>query len=60
MLDVIIYEGSERIILGIVVGFILTLITGLILVYLSKRKDYSFLQNIRDDELWVEENTTVS
>lgn len=51
MLDVIVYEGSEIIIAGLVIGFIFTLITGLALMYLYKRRDYSFLQNIKDDEL---------
>jgi len=50
--DIILYEGNESIIAGIIIGFIFTLIAGMTLVYLYKRKgNYSFLQNIRDDEL---------
>jgi len=51
MLDIILNDDGMRIIMGVVVGFVLTLITGMALVYLSKRRDYSFLQNIKDDEL---------
>lgn len=51
MLDIVVYEGSESVIAGLIIGFIFTLIAGMTLVYLYGRRDYSFLQNIRDDEL---------
>lgn len=51
MLDVIVYEGSESMIAGIVIGFVFTLITGITLMYLYKKRDYGFLRNVRDDEL---------